>query len=179
LPAAAGSISIAQDLLRTTLGDCATWRTWVGASGASAQAQARARIHDEALPPPANGDQYGRDELRALRPYALIGTNRFGSISTAASSSLEHDDSGELTLRLVWEIPDNIIDDHAAISREFLNGVGQIWDELLALAGQAGYLAISQIDMPEPWQRNEQDAAETEGNEATVDLVVGWGEGGA
>lgn len=171
---ATGSLSLSKENLRITLADCATFRTWVGATTA---AQALNRIHHEGLPPRTSGEEYTIEELNALRPYALLSTESFGSRHEAASTSFDYRDSGTIRCRLVQEVPQEIADDHGEIGRRFDNVVGGIMDDLAALSGQGGYLAIEGMDMPEPWTRTEDNRQATDGDFVQVDLLFEWGTG--
>ena len=104
--AATGCISLAEELLRTSLADSDNFRTWVGASGASAQAQALNRVHYESLPvPPAGQQEYTRLQLQEMRPYALIGTSGFGGRHAATGSQFEFRHHGSMNLCLLQDIP--------------------------------------------------------------------------
>ena len=167
-----GSIALAQEYLRTTLADCTSFRTWVGAVN---QAQALARIHHEALPPPITGSEHTLEELRAYRPCALIWTdvdNGFARRVVSVDSSI---DSGSLGLRLAQDVGEEISHLHAEVYQRFINSVGQIVDELVGLAGLAGYLAMTSLELKSGPFRSHPDEYETVGDIQFCDLRITWG----
>ncbi len=166
----------AQDILRVTLADCATFRTWVDATGVAAQQQARDRIYDEGLPPPPLGVVYELEDIQNLRPHAIITTLSYRSSHDSTGSAFGFVDSGILVLRLEQDVPPDIANDMAEIGRRFTNTIGNIWDELEALAGGAGYLAIEAIDMSEPWGRSAEQDADGMGDFVRAELTITWGE---
>ena len=115
------------------------------------------------------------EELTALRPYALLSTESFDSSHDAASTSFDYRESGTIRCRLVQDVPQEIADDHGEIGRRFDNVVGGIMDDLAALSGKGGYLAIERMEMPEPWTRTEDNRQATDGDAVTVDLLFNWG----
>lgn len=175
--AATNLLALAQNNLRVSLADCATFRTWVGAEGDDSQQQARDRIHDEGLPEPPLGVTFGLADLQALRPHAVISTLGLHSEHGSTGSVFGFDDSGILVLRLEQDVPQDIAHDMAEIGRRFTNTIGAIWDELKALSGGGGYLAIESIDMPEPWGRSAEQDAESMGDFVRVELTITWGGG--
>ncbi len=174
--AATNALALAQNHLRVSLADCATFRAWVGATGDDAQQQARDRIHDEGLPEPPLGVVYSLEEIQALRPHAIISTLSFRSEHDSSGSGFGFAHSGILVLRLEQDVPTDIANDMAEIGRRFTNLVGAIWDELEALSGGGGYLAIESIDMGEPFGRSAEQDAESIGDFVRVELTITWSE---
>jgi len=168
---AAGYISLPEHYLLVSLADCATFRTWVNASGDDAQAQARARIHDTALPPSSTGEPYTLAELQRFRPFAIIDTmqaRRFAKEATRAMLGT----TGVLLLILEQDVPEPIQNDPAEIGRRFKNAVGKIANELLAQAEDDGKLDIQAVDYTEPYYRTEEDVHETFGDVVCAQLFI-------
>jgi hypothetical protein len=175
LTAAAGSISLAVDYLRTTLADSAAFRTWAGAAN---QAAALARIYYESLPPPANGNEHTLAELAAYRPYALVWVSpedgfRKRHISQAASFGYAQ--SGTMLFRMLQTVDPAIANDPAEISRRFINTIGTIFDEFEDLCGLAGYLAIESMEIDFGPYRGDPDEKTTQGDYIGIDINVSWG----
>lgn len=172
---AAGPISLAQQNLRVTLADCATWRTWVGAVD---QAQALARIHLIGLPP-ADDDVYTRVELESDRPYALVWMNPEGGFSTAIDSvgaSRNYADSGVLMLTLADDVPREVSKNLADADLRFNNNVGQIIGEMKALSGTSPYLAFDMLAVERGPYRALLDAVSGQGDWIGMDLRLNWRE---
>ena len=107
-----GSISLAQQNLKVSLADCTAFRTWCGASD---QAAALARIHLEGLPDPPEGQQtYTAEQLRALRPYAIVNTKPAGGFSLALAAFGAHGDydaAGKLEVQIFQNCPATLDND--------------------------------------------------------------------
>ena len=175
MTAPAGSISLSRHYAELTLADCATFRTWVGAG---TQAEALAHIYPAALPSPANGaPRYTLTELQTYRPFVIIYVDpeegcRFDQ--DAGGEFFEFRDSGQLWLEFEQDVPGGIVDDPAEIDVQVCNTIGQILDDLKALAGQPGYLAITGGAL-RGYHRSEQDEAETNGHYVAWLLSLRWG----
>lgn len=166
---AAGNLSLALDLFKTTLANSSNFQTWVGAANAT---EALRSIYKEGLPPPDDGRTHDLAELESYRPYALIATDTFARNEEAVGSSTEFDQSGSLLLKLVRDVPVGIRGDIQEVGLTFENEVGQILDDLCTLAGVNPYLAIKSIDIPEPWYRTTEDDLDTQGDAQAVDVEV-------
>jgi len=167
----AGCLALAKDTLKATLGDCASFRTWVGASGDDVQAQALNRIHKDDLPPPEDSNVYTLAELQALRPFAIIYTAG-GFRKEYDASPAEFENTGTLAVLLEQDVPERIKNDPAAIADEFETVIGQIMDDLCALVDQAGYLTITAINLPEEWVRSDPKSEPDFGDAAMAMLFV-------
>lgn len=170
----AGPISLAEDYLETTLANCAAFQSLVSAANAAA---ALLSIYNDALPAPADGEGYTKAELVALHPYALIETDAdggyaMGFASVNADGSHNYRDAGKLCLRIVRQVTagGEIVDDE----RTWKNTIGQILTQLWALAGQAGYLAITGIAV-EGWHRFHPNDEPAMGDAQGVTIAVEWG----
>lgn len=170
-----GSMSLAQEYLRITLADCAAFRALVGATGGTAQAQALARIYHDALPPPRVGPGHTLAELELYRPCALLWQHQsggFGRKVVAVGSSVDH---GVLMMRIAADVDKEISENHQEVYIRFQNAISQIIDDLVVLAGQAGYLAITQIDVEAGPYRTHPDEYDTTGDCQFCDLRITWG----
>lgn len=177
MTAAAGPISLAEDILKTTLADCDEFRSWVRAS---TQQQALDKIHMDALPPPESEGEFTVDELQRYRPYAVIfmaEEDGFSTVHDAVSAGFDYADSGSMTVELVEDIPDQIITNPAEIGRRFKNMLGNLITELKAKAGTAGYLAIQSIQVAGIY-RASPEVIPAQGNWQGSRLRIGWRGGG-
>lgn len=169
----AGSISLAQERLRLVLANSARFRTW---TDTATEAAALAKIHHEALPPPAgNATEHTVAELEAYRPYAIVSTDQeadgFSVIRDAMGSWKE---SGKLTLHLCEDIPSDLLNDLFEARLLFKNTVGVVIDEMRALADDAGKLNFTGIMLAGgPWFSKE-DVATGQGVFQWIDLTVVW-----
>lgn len=173
--AASGPISLAQNYLRLTIADSAEFKTWIG--DATTQAQALARIHDDGLPPPDRGGEYDLAELKKARPYVIVSTDGFGWKKTAMSTAAEFANNGTLAVTFVQDVDEAIKKNHGEIGRRFQNSIGTIISEMLALAGTAGYLNITEVDISEGWTRTHPSLHEDEGDVVSIDVEFTWEEG--
>lgn len=173
-----GSISKAVDNLRVTLADSAAFRSWVGAVD---QATALVKIYYESLPPPADKNEHTFAELVAYRPYALVWTvpdSGFALRHDAHSGLFVYNESGLMMIRLIQAVDAGIANDPAEISRQFLNTVGTILDQLAAKAGGGGYLAIEEMELDFGPYRGDPDERSTQGDYVGADVKLSWGTGG-
>lgn len=174
---AAGSLSLTLDRLCDTIAKAAAFRTWIGASGSDADqnTQAKGRVFFDELPPPDTGGEYTREQLEALRPFALI---RFGNYHSESDSTGDASSfatrSGSCMLRFVEDVPDAIHNNIPEIGRRIRNAVGQVLDDMEALREIAGYLTITSIDIPEDFQISPEDELETQGVTAELEVLVGF-----
>lgn len=176
---AAGSVSLAQQHFVTMLGDSTNFRTFVGASGANIQAQALARIYQDALPPSADGREFTLIELQELRPYALVwtapGEGGFTISIDGVGNNNEFAESGTLMLRLARDVPDDIVNQPAEIVRTFQNIYGQILDDLITLTVTAGNLSFNRIDLVDGQNVYEHAKEEGQGFSQDVEFAISWG----
>ena len=168
----AGCLALAKDNAKATLADCATFRTWVGASGDDAQAQALNRIYKDELPKPADGNTYTLEELQARRPFAIAYTGPGFRLEKDSGDSTWS--TGTIAILLEQDIPERITNDPAAIADEFETVIGKIIYEFMALAvgGTGGYLSATSISVPDEWVRSNPDAKADFGDVAMAMLFV-------
>ena len=164
-----GILSLPMKYLRDSLADCAAFRTFAGAAD---QAAALARIHYFELTPPADVEAYTKAEITALRPYAIVATqdrNGFSAELDGASDHFEFADSGRLWLYVAR----TVAGDQPEL--EFCNHLGAIVAGLCKLAGQAGYLALTEISLEAGPFRGHHDLDPTEGIEQIAVFSIDYG----
>lgn len=173
LTAGEGAISVSVDNLRTMLADSATFRTWVGAT---TQAQALARIYYEALPPPANRNEYTLVEAVALRPFAQIwSAPHAGFTMRPDAAGAKSAESGSLSIQFEQTVDSSITNAPDEISRRFANVIGKIMAELDAVREVAGYLCFTSMTFSGVG-RGSMDARSAQGDFVVATLDVEWGQ---
>ncbi len=175
MTAPAGTISLAQQALKTTLADVTAFRTFADAGD---QAAALARIHMEGLPKPGDGRQHTRTELETYRPYAVIFTDDpRGLIKTvdAHSGAFDFAAAGRLKLRIFQDAVDQYDNGPTADANVvFKNHVGEIIDGLCGLAGQGGYLAFERIALDEGPYWGHPKLAPSQGVWQGAEIGIEW-----
>lgn len=169
---AAGVFSLAQELLRVSIADSATFRTLVDAD---TQAKALERIHLDELPPAKSKKGYEKKELQQYRPYVILWAGGYRGQHSATGSAYEYERSGAFKVQFVLDIDQEVSHNGGEVGRRFMNTVIQIVEDMLALSGQAGYLAIEDFDIAEAWTRTAEEQLETEGDAATIEVEFRWG----
>jgi len=169
MTAASGPKAKALDCFRDTLADCTSFRTWVGASGDDAQAIALSRIHKRTTPPPEDGRVFGVDELRDLRPYAVIWCERFSTPKVAEPQTFGEE--GEFTVHFVQDIAPSLEDDEAETLHVMDNLVGDVMSDMSALAATGGYLAVTGFESEDPGL-GAPDEESAQGDIAWVEMTV-------
>jgi hypothetical protein len=175
LTAAQGAISLAETYLAATLAACAQWQTLTGAADADEAAE---RIYYDALPPPPNNqDAYTRQQLEELRPYCVIFSDEETGLTfdhDAHGVGFGYRDAGILKGFLESAVDPQIAHDPQEIFRRFKNDVGLLVADMLALAGLAGYLAISTLTLRGPL-RSHEDQLPGEGDYVQYHFTINWG----
>lgn len=181
MDASAYDISTAKDLLRTMLANTTAFRTWDGAN--YTVEQAKARIYFDALPPPADGDQYTVAELAALRNCAIVAKHPSENVRWVfdACGGDHFNCHGVLVVMLFRTIPEADRDDIESAERSMENFVGQLVRSgdpsapgLCELSGRAGYLSFYEIMEDGPHFDPAEDG-EARGHEMRHLLVIRWG----
>lgn len=168
-------MSLAQENLRVTLAASSAFRSLVKATGVSANAQALARIHHDALPPSRIGPEHSLAELEVYRPCALLWQDPRGGFGRRLVATNSTIDFGVLMMRIAADVDREISENHQEAYVRFQNVIGGIIDDLVALAGQAGYLAITQISVESGPYRTHPDEYDTVGDCQFCDLRIAWG----
>ena len=164
-----GSLALAQDYLRASLAASATFRTWVGASGANANTQALARVHYDAFPEPANDGVYTIDEIEKYRPSVIVWSAPF-----AVYPDNEQLTDGSLGVRLMQDVERDTEDNPHEISVRLQNVIGGVLSDIKALSGTAGYLGFNKATLIEPWSRSDPDDVVGGGDVLTCELLIEW-----
>ena len=174
LPAASGPLSTADDRLIQTLADAAAFRTWCSAAD---QAEALARIHQDGLPSPA-AETYTPAELNTYRPFAICWTEPDGGFrvekDAVGGAVWEYRDGGRMAAYLEQQAPDL---EPGPLARTVKNSIGDIIDDVLALAGQAGYLAVKRLVVYGPY-RSELVAETAQDDAMAFYFDIVWGRAG-
>lgn len=175
---ATGAIRAAEENLRITLADCATFRGMVGATD---RTQALARIHLYALPTPDNDATHALDELQGLRPFAIVGTVRERGYVSRWTATETYEESGRLWLALERNTPAADLNSPSARLTGFLDLIGAIEGELRSLSNQAGavdsYLRIESFTLA-GFGLSDEEERETMGDHEIADLEIAWGTSG-
>lgn len=168
-------LSVAMDALRTLISESLTFRTWVNKATPTL---AKADIHVVGLPDPAKSSGYGLQEIQALRPFALLGFPAAGGGLTAQRIG----DGTQLTFnefgRILMAFEDDIdpADSHEDAAFKFLNNVGGIINDMVALAGVNGGFWAQAFEMVGLW-RSDPDDRSTAGDFYWASFDVPWGVG--
>ena len=171
-----GSMSLVKERAGITLADCPTWRTLTATATTAA---AKARIHLDGIPPPANGVKYTLEEAMAYRPCATIWLDPHGGYRCTRDSVNGFRESGRLYVELWRTIadppksgPDSDVD------REWSNIVGAIVDELWERNGRSGeggqYLDFWKSEVWEP-RVSPPESALTQGPWQVCTLALDFG----
>lgn len=165
------------------LADSATFRTLVGAAD---QAAALTHIYRERLPDPAHGDTHTREELEALRPYAVVELVPGQSVlehEATSGGSFDFGGRGQVRVTIERDVPAAYIDaddqvDLDAAEADWEAVIDGILTDLTALCGGADYLAARQITVaagPYNWHPQYEPK---EGRFQGVVLELSWNDVG-
>ena len=180
----AGPMSTALETARSQLAACASYREFLDVSSIQAASD---KTFLAALPTPADGKEYTTLEWEsALRPFGMIYTASAGGYSQARSALYAVRENGRLFIELETTVPTayqpdpevEAIDltlDLETADRWILNQIGQIISEFMLLAGQPGYLDVSQITVMMGPSREEHKEKVSNGFYYWTLLEVVWG----
>lgn len=182
LETAAGVIALNEDLLATTLANCTTVQTFLGAANAT---EALARIYFGALDQPADGaDAHTAAELASLRPFVLLWTDEQAGIQLDFSSLGGADGwhlrptRGVITCRFEVAAGSGTPQEEERIVKNAVGKMAQSGDNanpgLVELAGRPGYMAISRLVIRGPW-RSDEDEVPHIGDFWAARFDVEWG----
>jgi hypothetical protein len=167
---------------RTLLASCRAYQLFVGigfgvapfgAGGfgdAAAVAAAQATIHCPALPPPDSGES-----VVDQRPFSVIGQGDDFRLARQSTTCLPERGS------LIWLLEANVpaaytpADKKAEAEQWFMEAVGDILEDLAALANTSGYLAVSAVRLADGPRRSDTTLKKDEGDFYQVVFVVEWG----
>lgn len=185
LATAVGPVSLAEDLLATTLADCTTVRTFLGAANAAA---ALARIYFGALDPPGSGaDSLTPAELAALRPFILLWTDETAGVqldfSTLGGTDGWHlrPSRGLIVVRFEATAGSGTPQEEERVMKNAVGTMAMSGDNdnpgLVELSGRPGYMAVRRVLVRGPW-RADEDEAQHFGDHFAARFDVEWGVGG-
>lgn len=155
-----------QDLLATTLSESEAFQDFVVAANATA---AIAKVFHDVMPAP-DGDRYTEAELTALRPSALIYTERYEDVYDATDSCWRA--SGRLVCKLRRSTP--AIGTDSAKDISFRQIAGYIVQDLKDMCETAGRLASRGIVVEGPF-RTHPTEIKAAGDFQEVDMTIDWG----
>lgn len=169
-------MALSMEHLRQSIADSATFRDWVGATGAEAHDQAYARVYQDALPPPEDFNKYTRAELESYRPFARIWTDENqGYTLTKDSQPAGFWEQGVVNLHLEKDVLLEIEEQPEEIDLRFRNEIGLIMVELTDFTNTAGYLDFQQIMIAAGPHRSHRDEVDNEGDYQWCEIVIMWG----
>jgi len=172
MTAVVGSLMKAQDHLRTMLANCSAFQTWLGVANATA---ALAKIHHEALPPPASSaEQYTPAALATHRPFAIVWTDEENGYTRSSLAAGAFDASGRLAVKLEQAVPSAVAGDPGEADLRFKNSIGQIIDGLCGMVDTAGYLSFKRLTVDVGPYRSHPDEVPTQGDWQAVELGIDW-----
>ena len=162
----AGCLSLAQEALRVMLSKCPHFQGLT--DPAMTEEQALAAIYHEGLPKPADGVHHTLAELVGYRPFALVyfdPDRGFAAQEEAVSADgFDFVVVGRMFIELERNATDEANDEPSSEDNlTWRNAVGQIIDDLRALAGQTGYLCVTRIELVEGISWNHPALAKTHG----------------
>lgn len=153
--APAGIFSLPLKYLRDTLAASASFQVWVGAADATEAAARVFYVSTAAMTLPLAVLDWGAGDLEA----------------DAGGSRSWYRQEGELLLLLRGSVSSSEDADEAAEAMNFMNTIGVIVSEVLALSGQPGYLDVLRVSHGPP-VRPTHKQAKTSGDFYQVELRV-------
>jgi hypothetical protein len=137
-------------------------------------AGALGHIYPWAIPAPTDGDKHSREELQALRPFAIV---RSENVLLSSSAVATFEDRGELVVILERDAPVDVVRDAQARMVAWRDVVDDIVTDLQTLTAQApanGWPVLIGIAV-EDIGVSAEDEAPTNGVFDTAYLRVQWG----
>lgn len=156
LTAASNHMTAAQANLAASLAASAAFQAMVAADDAAAAAGS---IHVNSLPRPLQGEEYTLADWSLYKPLAMLwSADRRGwrMRRDAYGCGGEFLPAGSLWLKLMQDVPAAVFDDYAEADRLWENRVGDIVEDLCALAGGGGYLDFHTISLELLWRPEEK-----------------------
>ena len=177
------TVPVEQEYLKDTLKDAAAFQTWTGAADADTAAE---RIYLFMLPEPELDsdidverlDEYPREQLEALRPFALIFVpedERERTELVAVGSSFEFSHGGRLHVRFEQNAPDGIDDLNRESHQAFYEAIRDVLADMDDLAGTPGYLAYTSHEIVEPAHWESPEGTSGKGLHQVMVVTFEWG----
>lgn len=172
------------DAFAAMLRDCYWFRRSLSVDTPWTEAEAAARIHFDALPvPKAGAALHSREELDALRPFALYWTGDSGL--AVKSDDADYGPTlyqGTIAVRLEATVPRAYRDDPSGAARWFAQWIGRLIstgdpDEpgLLELSGEDGYLPLRSVAIAYGPARTQTHEIHDLGDAIACELDLEWG----
>jgi len=173
--AASGSFAKAKLAAANILAASSSFQTWTTSADSTAAAK---RIHFDIGPTPYNLRAFTADELRTLRPLAVIRVGEAdGLVRRRIAVGVGHSfaEGGMISMMLEDDLPPNLVDGEDPIEalRLFENNVGDVIDDLCANAGR-DYLTITRITTERSPQRGSIVGREAQGELFFTSLAIQW-----
>jgi hypothetical protein len=119
--------------------------------------------------------EVGEHEDVALRPWALIDQgSQWEADLSATGTAHEFLSSGSLMLRFVFNVAAGDADNSGDAQMSITNTIGEIIEQMIALAGSGGYLMINSIKLAELGRTAPENRA-SEGDFVSMMFEIGWG----
>jgi hypothetical protein len=171
---AAGTISNALDLAKTSFSNSSTFQTLTETADA---ADALTRTHLRAFPPPPDQAYWSVNDFGETLPAVFLWQAGGARARTFTDGSKIHGKTGRIVARLFWPVPHRLVqlptDDPDEVAIQFNNEVGQIIDDLVTMQGTASRLQLEGAS----WSEARYDylrLATFSGGLATIDITLDW-----
>lgn len=168
-----------QAIAKTTLANCAAFRTLTATADATA---ALAKIYHDAWPVPASGGvSHSLAEITALRPSAIIytepdrgWTSQRDAMGDSTGNCWHH--SGIIHMIIFRNVPTADKALPSKVDTDFRTVIGTILSELIAQSETAGRLNSKRLTVSGPW-RTEPKELKDIGDAQGCEIIVEWGPG--
>lgn len=157
---------------RQLLAHSSTWQTWTGHSANPTLAAGHVHLIAPTAP---DEETYDASELALLRPGAVVSPGPQWAATLRACQG--YTGGGSVHLHIEAAVNPLYEDSESDSELDFLNNLGAVIHEMLALDEGLGYLVPTVIRMMEPPQRMSIEDRESEGDYYQADLLLTY-EGG-
>jgi hypothetical protein len=172
MPTPSGIISEPKDILRAMLAECASWRSFLGASS---EAAAKAKTYTDFL--------FGDETLQLARPFGIVMFPRITleTISTNGGQLALWPRSRELVVQMFCDDPGRptIVANKIPIieietgTMILENFIGNLFSELKELSALDDRLAINRLDWSQNWVRTKPETWPSEAANCYSFFTVG------
>ena len=173
MSAPVGPIATVEQNLAQLIADTKAWQEWTGLRNA---AKAIDRIHFAELQPRPAGDEYGKDELAAERPFCVINTapeDGYTVERVADGISLLFKPSGNLIAMFEDQVIDADTHDAPESNRKFKNHLGSVLSDMQDLPVAPGRLRIMAMTVAEI-AREAEDHENDLGDAWIATVLINW-----
>jgi hypothetical protein len=167
---------------RQMLAACHYWRRLADGEPWT-EAESLAHVHLDALPPPAAGGEHTREELEALRPFAIVslGEDEAVHFDLDSSGNCCVGMGGSVDVYIELPVPAELRDTPSALAADVYQRIGRVLRTanaaepgLVELAGLPGYLALRRATMRAYYRTTRQERHEI-GDATCVHMTLMWG----